>query len=91
MRVFHLLRLSDVTGVSGTGRVAEGVMFSHGLVALTWLSEFPTVAIYPSIAAVEAIHGHDGRTLVVPDGTTPALGKAGGALRDTAAPAAPSV
>ena len=70
MRAFHLLRLDDVSGVSGTGRVAEGVVFSNGLVALTWLSPYPTVAVYPSAAAVEAIHGHDGRTLVVPEGTT---------------------
>jgi hypothetical protein len=54
--------------VSGTGRVAEGVVFSNGLVALTWLSEHPTVSVYPSLAAVEAVHGHAGRTQVVLDG-----------------------
>jgi hypothetical protein len=71
MRTFHLQRVEDVSGVSGTGRVAEGVVFSNGLVALTWLSEHPTVSVYPSLAAVEAVHGHAGRTQVVVDAGPP--------------------
>jgi hypothetical protein len=67
MWAFHLLRLDDVSGVSGTGRVAEGVVFSNGLVAVAWLSDHPSVAVYPSVAAVEAIHGHGGRTVLVPE------------------------
>jgi hypothetical protein len=77
MQAFHLERREDVSGVSGTGRVAEGVVFSNGVVALTWLSEHPTVSLYPSLATVEAIHGHDGRTLVVLDGSLPPAGEAG--------------
>ena len=80
MQAFHLERREDVSGVSGTGRVAEGVVFSNGLVALTWLSEHPTVSLYPSLATVEAIHGHDGRTLVVVDGSLPAASEAGGSM-----------
>ena len=38
-RIFHLLRLADESGVSGTGRVAEGVIFSNGWVALVWLTD----------------------------------------------------
>jgi hypothetical protein len=83
MRAFHLLRLNDVSGVSGTGRVAEGVIFSNGLVALTWLSTHPTVAVYPSIAAVEAIHGHDGKTVVVVDGIMSTNGVLHGSLAGT--------
>lgn len=64
-RVFYLLRLDDESGVSGTGRVAEGVVFSNGWVALVWLTDTPSMGFYPSIEAVEAIHGHSGKTRVV--------------------------
>ncbi len=64
---FHLLRLEDESGVSGTGWVAEGVVFSNGWVALTWLGETPSLNFYPSIEAVEAIHGHGGATRIVFD------------------------
>ena len=64
---FHLLRLKDESGVSGTGWVAEGAIFSSGWVALYWLTDTPSMNFYPSIDAVEAIHGHNGRTRVVFD------------------------
>ena len=65
MRLFHLMRTEDESGVSGTGRVAEGVLFSNGWVALCWLSQRASVAFYASMADVEAIHGHDGKTAIV--------------------------
>ncbi|MGP4093013.1 hypothetical protein [Nonomuraea sp. KM90] len=63
-RRFHLFRLEDETGVSGTGVIVEGVEFSDGSVALRWLSERTSTAIYGSIGDVEAIHGHGGKTRV---------------------------
>lgn len=69
MRRFHLERTEDATGISGTGRVAEGVEFSNGWCAMTWLTEHTSVAFYPSIRAVRAIHGHRGRTRIVFDDT----------------------
>jgi hypothetical protein len=65
IRTFHLLRLEDESGVSGTGCVAEGAVFSNGWVALMWVSETPSVAFYQSIEAVEAVHGHGGKTRLV--------------------------
>lgn len=65
MRRFHLQRDVDETGVSGTGKIAEGVMFSNGWVALTWLTEHTSVVFYPSIIDVEFIHGHGGLTRIV--------------------------
>lgn len=65
MRRFYLHRQEDVTGVSGTGRVAEGVVFSTGWVALTWLTAVNSLVFYPSIENVEKIHGHGGQTLIV--------------------------
>lgn len=66
MRAFRLVREQDVTGVSGTGVVAEGVEFSSGVVALTWLSEWPTSVVFHDrgIESVEAIHGHGGATRI---------------------------
>jgi hypothetical protein len=65
LQTFMLYRLQDESGVSGTGYVAEGVVFSNGWVALMWLSDSPSMAFYPSIATVEAVHGHGGKTRVV--------------------------
>lgn len=61
---FVLDRLLDETGVSGTGTVAEGVVFTDGTVALRWLSGTASTAVYASIADVIAIHGHGGKTHV---------------------------
>lgn len=63
-RLFLLRRVEDETGVSGTGIVAEGVQFSDGTVALRWRSHIKSTAIYESIRACEAIHGHGGKTRV---------------------------
>lgn len=64
-RAFHLVRDDDETGISGTGVVAEGVEFSNGFCAMSWLTAQHSVAVYPNIKALEAIHGHNGRTRVV--------------------------
>lgn len=65
-RRFVLRRLVDVSGVSGTGVVAEGVEFSSGVVALTWLSEWPTSVVFHNrgVDSVEAVHGHGGSTVI---------------------------
>jgi hypothetical protein len=65
MKIFYLKRVEDESGVSGTGRVAQGFVFDNGKVAVTWLSEHPTVTIYDNIGEVHAIHGHGGKTEVI--------------------------
>jgi len=62
---FELHRDEDSSGVSGTGRVAEGVVFSNGKVALTWLTKYSSIAIYDNIEAAIQIHGHAGKTRFV--------------------------
>ena len=64
-KIFHLHRVEDDSGISGTGRIAQGVIFDNGKVALTWLSEHPSVAMYDNIGDVRVIHGHEGKTEVV--------------------------
>jgi hypothetical protein len=65
MKLFELHRLEDETGVSGTGIVAQGVIFDNGKVSLTWLTSVSLVAVYDSIEDVVKIHGHEGKTRVV--------------------------
>ena len=65
MKMFYLKRVEDESGVSGTGRIAQGFIFDNGKVALTWLSEHPSVTIYDSIGEVTAVHGHGGKTEVI--------------------------
>jgi hypothetical protein len=65
MKMFYLKRDSDESGISGTGRVAQGFVFDNGKVAVTWLSEHPSVTVYDSLGEVTAIHGHGGKTEIV--------------------------
>ena len=58
MKIFYL------SGISGTGRGAQGFVFDNGKVAVTWLSEHPSVTIYDNIGEIHAIHGHGGKTQV---------------------------
>jgi hypothetical protein len=58
------MREEDVSGVSGVGAVAEGVQFASGKVALSWCSDIQSVTVFDSLADLEAIHGHAGRTVV---------------------------
>jgi hypothetical protein len=59
--------MEDVSGTSGTGVVAEGAIFTNTKVILSWLTIHKSMAIYDSLAEMEAIHGHDGRTKIVWD------------------------
>jgi hypothetical protein len=63
-RRFVLVRNEDVSGTSGTGIVAEGCRFSTGKAVLAWTTRYTSTAVYDSMAELERIHGHDGRTLV---------------------------
>jgi hypothetical protein len=65
LRKFYLLREEDVSGKSGTGIVAVGCMFPSGLCVMEWTTPIKSVGHYHSIAELEALHGHEGRTKVV--------------------------
>jgi hypothetical protein len=64
MRRFVLVRSADVSGISGTGIVTEGVQFSSFRIVLTWLHERSSIGIYDSLADLLPIHGHEGATVV---------------------------
>lgn len=64
-RRFILYRDTDVSGVSGTGIVAEGVVFSNGRAVIHWIvGEHRSTVIWESIESVDAIHGHNGATRI---------------------------
>jgi hypothetical protein len=66
METFHLERDEDASGISGTGTVAEGVVFGDGTVALRWIAgQYRSTVLWESLEAVEKIHGHGGMTRIV--------------------------
>lgn len=65
MRRFQLERDTDVSGISGTGTVADGVEFPDGTVVIRWRGERQSTVVWPGIEDVEAIHGHGGATRIV--------------------------
>lgn len=68
MKGFELIRHHDVTGVSGLGRVAVGVVFDDGIAVTHWLTDTRSTVVWhtesfeDAQAALERIHGHGGHT-----------------------------
>ncbi|WP_427888502.1 hypothetical protein ACQHIV_34820 [Kribbella sp. GL6] len=55
----------DVSGISGTGDVAEGIEWSDGTVALRWRGKWATTVVWDyGLDALIAVHGHNGKTIV---------------------------
>lgn len=68
MKKFYFLRHIDVNGYSGTGVVAEGVIFDDGTGAFTWLTPMKTVTTFWDMADIDFMHGHGGKTDVIVEG-----------------------
>lgn len=62
MRTFTVIRLQDVSGVSGIGQIAEGVEFHDGQVAVSWFGEHHILEVSKDINTWLAVHGHGGLT-----------------------------
>jgi hypothetical protein len=60
MRTFTLRREEDSSGVSGTGVVFEGALFSTGTVVVHWLTPPPrgSIAIFDTLDQLLSIHVH---------------------------------
>lgn len=72
MRCFTMSREQDVSRVSGTGVVLEGVMFSTGVVVVHWLTPGPrgSISVWDSLEQFLAIHVRphpENHTLIVFD------------------------
>lgn len=76
-KVFTLIRSVDPSGISGTGRVLDGVIFHTGQVVTCWRTDlnikdenipaYSTLGIYPSFEAFLHVHvkPHPGASEVV--------------------------
>lgn len=64
-RLFVLSRIVDVSGVSGTGIVADGVEFPDGTCVIHWRGVKPSTVVWQSVDDAESIHGHGGATKIV--------------------------
>lgn len=71
MRTFVLVRDEDVSGVSGPGIVAEVVEFSSGKAVVAWRMPYFTIEVHDLLEIVERIHGHGGKTRLVPSPPSP--------------------
>lgn len=65
-RLFHLQRDHDITGVSGVGTVADGVLWPDGTASVRWRSDHPSIVFWDrGAASVKHVHGHGGATRIV--------------------------
>ncbi|WP_330349734.1 hypothetical protein [Streptomyces sp. NBC_00582] len=63
---FKVKRHHDVSGVSGDGNVADGVLWPDGTASVRWRGEHPSAVFWDrGRVSVEFIHGHQGATEVV--------------------------
>ncbi|WP_435244921.1 hypothetical protein [Streptomyces tendae] len=61
-RPFVLRRDRDISDVSGTGIVADGVLFPDGHAAIHWRGKWPLTTPHPDgMESIIAIHDHGGR------------------------------
>jgi hypothetical protein len=61
---FQLVRNVDVTGVSGTGVVADGVLWPDGTVTIRWRGDRPSTVNWGHLDHAVAVHGHGGQTRI---------------------------
>ena len=57
-KLFYMIRNNDESGVSGTGKVLEGVIFSSGKVAVCWDGDtnVHSVAVYDTFEEFKKVH-----------------------------------
>lgn len=64
-RLFVLHRDRDISGVSGTGVVADGVLWPDGTVTVRWRGSRPSTVHWNGLDDAEAVHGHGGATRII--------------------------
>lgn len=84
---YALDRLTDVSGVSGTGRVAYVIdMPPGGGVLILWATQWPGIEWLPSLTDVAEVHCYGGKTKLVNLADDPAGHAAGERLLQAAYP-----
>ena len=56
MKTFIMIRNNDESGVSGIGKVLEGVVFSNGEVAAHWFGAKQSISLFSNLDDFIAIH-----------------------------------
>ena len=64
-RRFIFDRIEDVSGVSGIGIVADGVLFQNGFIVLSWRTNLLSLETWTSIDDMMKCHGHNGKTQII--------------------------
>lgn len=64
-RRFYLQRTHDVTGVSGTGHIADGVLWPDGSASIRWTGQRPSTVWWSTLDDAIHVHGHGGNTRIV--------------------------
>lgn len=60
-------RDADISGVSGVGVVAQGVVFDDGTTVIRWHGEHCSTAVWDTLVDAIEIHGHNGATRFIFD------------------------
>ncbi|MFI9200195.1 hypothetical protein [Streptomyces sp. NPDC053048] len=71
---FVLQRDHDISGVSGTGIVADGIVWPDGTVSVRWRGPHPSTVAWDRLEDAMAVHGHAGATRIIwadPEDTRP--------------------
>ena len=55
-KLFTMYRKNDTSGVSGTGRVLDGVVFHTGICVVAWRTRISSIAVYDTFDHFKAIH-----------------------------------
>jgi hypothetical protein len=66
-RVFRVERDTDINEASGTGHVADGIVWPDRTVTMRWRGERPSTVHWDDLADAIEIHGHNGATRFVFD------------------------
>src|SRR5690349_10826355 len=64
-RRFYLQRDTDISGVSGTGHVADGVLWPDGTVSIRWSGPRPSTVAWDRLDDAEHVHCHNGATRII--------------------------
>ena len=62
---FYIFKHKDISGVSGTGVVAVGVIFPSGKLVIEWTTYQTSIGFYDNMAKFLAVHSHEGFTEVI--------------------------
>lgn len=65
-KLFEVIRTEDCSGVSGCGKVADGVQFDNGQVIIQWTcrKSNQSLEVHHSVDGFIEIHGHNGKTTI---------------------------